>query len=514
MADDFERDPERADVAPSDATNDEDAAAGNSRVPAESTSDGSETVCENGVPEGPDSDADSTAASQTKVLDNPCEDAIPDVEPTVERPIVDETAERHSVADSESPQDDATAKRPRIHKPKRRRVVLLAILAIAVVGIAALVGVSLTGVPDKASVSADALERVSIPVYDGGTFGASSALSATSAKVTSRSHVQEAPSDDDKIAGATGYAQAEVIVTFTGDSVYAEKSAVLTYASVNGSWVGVGDETDAEVAWTATAGVDQDKVLENISAVLDRAEQTLDEDEDATTNLTLVGLYATGDVTILSESFDADEQTDTLKIACARTYEFESYSCELTVTFKFRPGTGAWEIQDVGVSEGSKTHSYEPLESSWTGDLADATSAEGKPTCSGAALTGLTVKVESVTEDESDTTMQAAFTGTVHYHGYPEKDASSTDGDVELEDVEFTATLLDGTDEVTGSNLAFTGTVVADDDTLVSITIGFGTEDDASAITAVVTTTYTYTETLLFIPYDKTVTYTDTYSLT
>ena len=92
-------------------------------------------------------------------------------------------------------------------------------------------------------------------------------------------------------------------------------------------------------------------------------------------------------------------------------------------------------------------------------------------------------------------------------------DASSCNGDTNLDAVPFSATLVGGHNEATGSDLTFVATLPEDVGGTVTLTLGFGTEDDPGEVVALVQTTYPHTGSILFIPYEETLTYTDVFSL-
>ena len=61
--------------------------------------------------------------------------------------------------------------------------------------------------------------------------------------------------------------------------------------------------------------------------------------------------------------------------------------------------------------------------------------------------------------------------------------------------------------------LEFVATLPEDVDGTVTLTLRFGTEDDPGRVEALVESSHTYTDAILFIPHERTVTYTDAFSL-
>lgn len=433
------------------------------------------------------------------------------VEPTVARPLVSAT--------TPSPQVETSSK----EKPSKRFVAFLGrhwlavtlIVAFVVVAIAILIvyGADVISVPDEEVVSADAKSRVTAPDYDGGSFGSEDVLTRRSITVREITSLEEALDEDENSADASAHASAEVLVVYQGSTVRAEVTTTLGYAYIDGEWVAEGEVTNEQIAWSALSGVDTDKVLENISIILARAERSLDEDSDDANELSLSEIYTSGDITITSETFDEDEQTDTLEISCVSESAYSSYSCEITVCFTFMAASGQWEVSTIEVSEGAKDISYAALEGTWTGTfqsqtLEDSSGAEGK--CLAAQGASLELVIESASETSDGVEIIGTVSGIAHLHAAAESNSSSNDGDTSFTEVSFTATLID--EEENGS-LTFEATLPEQVGGTVSLTICFGSSDDTSDITATVETTYPYTETFLFLTYDQTVTYTDSYVL-
>ena len=392
---------------------------------------------------------------------------------------------------------------------------LLALLAVAMVACLALAFAHASGVPDNATIDADARERVAAPAYDAGSFGADDILVPREVAVRATKRSATAIDSSEAQFGASGYASADVLVTFSGSSVRAEKSATLGYARVNGAWIGIGDEADTQLAWEALAGVDQKKVVANVDELLARAEASFGEagaqGSTAAGELSLADIYADADVEVVSENYDAEAQTDALSLRLTKASSYEAYVCDLAVTFSFRPASGQWEVSEISASKNAKTRVFDPLESTWQGTFQSQETSGTK--CLGARRDGLTLSITGNETADGTTRLTGTISGLAHYHEHPSSDAESSEGDKRFEDVPFTATLVGGHNEATGSDLTFVATLPEEVGGTVTVTLGFGTTDDPSRVTAVVQTTFPHTGSFLFIPFEETITYEDTFVL-
>ena len=447
-------------------------------------------------------DADATVAGRTARLDDRAE------QPTERRPAVGEQA---SDPNEEPPRlRDVTGTagsylRGRLEAlgslvgTHRGATVILALMAVCLVAGMIVAGTSSASLPTHDAVVSDAWSLVSAPTYRSGSFGQDDVLAAREVEVRSVERVE----------GADGGERAEavVLVTYEGEAVSAEKLATIDYVRSGDSWSAEGGTRDERVSWRTGTGVDDEKVVRNIGVVLARADRELGSDEGG---LSLADLYDGAEVTVDRSAFDAEAQTSTLDLTCTRAGSFESYVCQLAVTFGFRQTSGEWEIEDVSVGEGAFSRSLEPIVGTWEGVFSAQTTDGTK--CLAAREAGLVVTV-----DDAAASSGTVITGTVscvaHYHEHPGDDAPSCAGDLELVDVPFTATLVDGHDDATDSDLAFVATLPEDVDGTTTLTLGFGTADDPARAVAVVETSYQHTGSFLFFPYDETITYADTFAL-
>lgn len=101
-----------------------------------------------------------------------------------------------------------------------------------------------------------------------------------------------------------------------------------------------------------------------------------------------------------------------------------------------------------------------------------------------------------------------------HYHERLESDQTTNSGDTLLERQSFTGTIDSSLDEDEENGLTVECSTTGSPDGDLEFTLVFGTDDDPSTVLAYVTSTHTYEESfLLFIPYQTTAEFTDTYLL-
>lgn len=376
-------------------------------------------------------------------------------------------------------------------------VALVALVSAALLALGALADAS--DLPSDELVAQDAAKRVAAPSYSPGSYGSDGVLVFRGVEVIARDRVnaiEGAPSE-----GADAFATVTVIATFSSGSMRAEKSAVLGFARVGGSWVAAGSEEGGTTAWHALSGVDQGKVLAGMSSLLSRAGGSEGEE-----SVSLAGLYSGGTFEVVSEEFDEEAQSDRLVISCSRTDGFASYSCELAATFALRPASGQWELVDATASEGATTPSLDAVVGAWSGTF-QSQSTEGTR-CLAAREGGLEVAVTGYDAAGATPTITGTVTGIAHYHAHPSSDAASCEGDLAFADVPFTARLV--SDE---GGLTFSATLPQDVDGTLELTLRFGTEERPDEVEAVLKTTYPHTKTVIFFPVEETLTYEDVFLL-
>lgn len=431
---------------------------------------------------------------------------LPDREdaPTERRPPVDAEAPR---AETEPPHlHDVTstagdylrgrwASLTGLIRAHRAAAALAAVVVVAAVVAAVALAASGPDLPSEQLVSEDATARLETPEYSSGSFGWEDILVPREVEVRSISR------DDD-----SGGAVAEVLVTYSGShGVVAEKAATLRYAQEDGAWEATGEPEDVRVSWHVTEGVDESRVIENVSVVLERAERSLGQGE--ADEPTLAEIYAGAEVSVEGAEFDEEAQTESLELVLVREGAYERYECRIGLSLAFRSSSGQWEIAEASVSDGAKERSLEPLLGTWEGTF-QSQETDGRK-CLAAREAGLTVTISSVRGDSGAEQVTGTITGVAHYHAAPSDDAASTDGDAQLSEVSFTATLTEESD----ATLTFEGTLPEDVGGTVTLALSFGSAEDPSQVTARVTTAYVHEESFLFVSYDESATYTDLFSL-
>lgn len=398
---------------------------------------------------------------------------------------------------------------------RRHRVasVALGVLAVAVVGLLALAFAHTGNVPSQDFVAQDAPTRLEAPAYDPGLYGADDILVARQTDVKRVARTPGAIQSTGAQFGASGYAQADVLVSYSGKAVSAQTTATLGYARTNDAWQPTGSPENVQTAWTALAGVDQKKVVANVSALLAQAEADFDNAgaSQAARSMTLAQVYDGARVSVEAESFDADAQTDSLTLTLVKASAFEAYTCTLNVVFSFSPASGQWGVSELACSKDAKTRTFDPVLGSWEGTFQSQATDGSK--CLAAGDKGLAITISKARSDANTDQLTGTVSGLAHYHDHPADDSRECEGDTVFEDVAFTATLVGGRDDATGSNLAFVATLPEEVGGTVTVTLGFGTADDPQRVTALVKTTYPHTGSFLFIPYEETIVYEDLFVL-
>lgn len=374
-------------------------------------------------------------------------------------------------------------------------------------------------VPGADFVEKDAWTRLGAPEYAPGVFGSQDNLYMSEVKVDSQRRVVRTNDSSQAQFGASGYAEAHVTAKFGNGSVVATKTATLSYAKVGSTWQGIGGEADASVSYEAVAGVPRTQVLANLDDLLAEGERSLKAATKTAggstggAGLTLAQIYDGAKVSVESEDFDGEAQTETVSLTCVKASSFESYTCRLTTHFAFRPVNGVWEVESVEVNDDAKTRTFQPLVGTWEGTFQSQETDGAK--CLGAGANPLSVTFEAAETADGDA--GARLTGSIsalaHFHEHPSADSAACDGDEALADVRLVANYYGGHNADVDSDLAFVAALPEEVGGTVTVTFGFGVGGDPTQAVARVQTTYPHKGTFLFIPYDQTITYTDVYLL-
>lgn len=392
-------------------------------------------------------------------------------------------------------------------------------ILVACVFILASAALHARNVPGADFVEKDAWGRLSAPEYAPGVFGSQDNLYMNEVKVDSQRRVVRTNDSSQAQFGASGYAEAHVTAKFGNGSVVATKTATLSYAKVGSTWQGIGGEADASVSYEAVAGVPRTQVLANLDDLLTEGERSLkaatktEGGSTGGTGLTLAQIYDGAKVSVESEDFDGEAQTETVSLTCVKASSFESYTCRLTAHFAFRPVNGVWELESVEVNDDAKTRTFQPLVGTWEGTFQSQETDGAKCLGAGASPLSVTFEAAETADGDAGARLSGSISALAHFHEHPSADSAACDGDEALADVRLVANYYGGHNDDVDSDLAFVAALPEEVGGTVTVTFGFGAGGDPTQAVARVQTTYPHKGTFLFIPYDQTITYTDVYLL-
>ena len=392
-------------------------------------------------------------------------------------------------------------------------------ILVACVFILASAALNTRNVPGADFVEKDAWARLGAPEYAPGVFGSQDNLYMSEVKVDSQRRVVRTNDSSQAQFGASGYAEAHVTAKFGNGSVVATKTATLSYAKVGSTWQGIGREADASVSYEAVAGVPRTQVLANLDDLLAEGERSLKAAAKAAggstggAGLTLAQIYDRAKVSVESEDFDGEAQTETVSLTCVKASSFESYTCRLTTHFAFRPVNGVWEVESVEVNDDAKTRTFQPLVGTWEGTFQSQETDGAKCLGAGASPLSVTFEAAETADGDAGARLTGSISALAHFHEHPSADSAACDGDEALADVRLVANYYGGHNADVDSDLAFVATLPEEVGGTVTVTFGFGVGGDPTQAVARVQTTYPHKGTFLFIPYDQTITYTDVYLL-
>lgn len=392
-------------------------------------------------------------------------------------------------------------------------------ILVACVFILASAALHARNVPGADFVEKDAWARLSAPEYAPGVFGSKDNLYMSEVKVDSQRRVVRTNDSSQAQFGASGYAEAHVTAKFGNGSVVATKTAILSYAKVGSTWQGIGGEADASVSYEAVAGVPRTQVLANLDDLLAEGERSLKAAAKTAggstggTELTLAQIYDGAKVSVESEGFDGEAQTETVSLTCVKASSFESYTCRLIAHFAFRPVNGVWEVESVEVNDDAKTRTFQPLVGTWEGTFQSQETDGAKCLGAGASPLSVTFEAAETADGDAGARLTGSISALAHFHEHPSADSAACDGDEALADVRLGANYYGGHNDDVDSDLAFVAALPEEVGGTVTVTFGFGAGGDPTQAVARVQTTYPHKGTFLFIPYDQTITYTDVYLL-
>lgn len=382
----------------------------------------------------------------------------------------------------------------------------LAVVIIGVFGIVWLT-INLLDAPTFAKIEADMAELLPSYEYAGGTYGPDLSIPLSGIAITERSSTQTPEGmEATNVVGRGAYA-VETEATFDDGKIRVVRDVGATYVRGDDDWYVTGELAERGTSFTARSGVDENKVLANVGAILDAA--------SAGAETSLTDVYADGTFSIVGNVFreaaDKDTATNDVTIHCAKDNGFYAYEGNVIAHFAFESGT--WALRSAEGDGQIGTRTYGPLVGTWTGGLVD-TQSNGA-SCYGAQGHELVVTIDSIGDpSEGRSQVKGSITTLAHYHRTLEEEALSTEGDTVVEQVSFSGSLRTTRDETTGSNLTMECTTTGNPRGELEFTLSFGTDEDPSAVVARVASTYSFEElVLLLIPHQTTASFVDTYLL-
>ena len=393
-----------------------------------------------------------------------------------------------------------------LSKHQRGLGIGLAIGVIAVLGIVWF-ALNVLDAPAYQKIEQDLANRLPTLDYAGGTYGPDLQIPLSNVAVTERSATKtpEGMEAGEGIGSAAYGVEAEA--TYDDGKIRAVHDVGTTYVRNNGEWTMTDELVERGLSYTARAGVDEQKVLDNANTILEAA--------SSSGGTSLADIYSNGSFSVVGNVFkeaaDKNTATNDVTLHCKKEGGFYAYEGNVIAHFAFESGT--WNLRSVEASEQAAARTFSPLMGTWRGELSSTTS--NGATCYGARDAALQITIESVGDPTGGKgQVQGTITTLAHYHRKLEKNADKTTGDTMLERVNFTGTIWAERDEGMGSNVTVecktTGSAQGD----VEFTLAFGTDDDPSAVLARVTSTHAYEEPILmFLPHQTTAKFIDTYTL-
>ena len=444
--------------------------------------------------------AEGAATEEGAAQDQPLEDTVSQEVSTAHMPHVD-PADRDEVDPSLGDVARTAGKYARGRMDKVREFFATHLVVVGVSCVCLLVAIfaavmfarDLASMPEIGSVERDARDHLSTANYEPGEFGSDERLALTSVSVSGRQKAK----DDINSCTAT------VNLLYANNSVQSSQRATLGYVRKDGIWECIEASSPTDTISSATNGVSDSALLGGIDSILRKAETSFKSPEEGASSLSLLTLYRDAEITVVDRFFDESAQTYDAKLHLKRTSTFTAYECTVTASFTFRQGTGVWELTKANASSGAKEVVLTPLIGTWQGAFQAQTSSDAK--CFGAKEGGITINITSVDAGK----ISGTFSGLAHFHTPPQADADNNAEDVAVTDVSF-----EGKVDATSSGISFTCTTPEDARGRLTLRLDFGSPDNPESATASLTSEFDYEDILLFIPYDRTATFTDSFTLT
>lgn len=324
---------------------------------------------------------------------------------------------------------------------------VLVLLSLALLSAVIVFFIRVSNVPSTDTVIADARTRAAAPTWTPGEYDADESLLLTGIEVVSRTRSTTAISSDAAQFGATGYANSEVRLTYTGNALVATKMTKLGYANTQG-WNAIGDEESQSVTYQATSGVSTTKVLDAIGDVLAK----LDE-KNPNEALSYSSRFSGATFTVLDAGFDREQQTCWVRMSGVSPTFFGSLTCEITASFTFDASTGTWTLDTVTPTAGLK-YDYSGLVGTWKGTFVSCEASSGSP-CYAGRTNPLTLTVTSAGFSRDQLVLTGTAEGVVHNHGALNTSYRWYPGDTEFKNASVSLT----TSGTIGDQIQVSGTV-------------------------------------------------------
>ena len=345
------------------------------------------------------------------------------------------------------------------HAHQRTIGLVAALLVVCILG-AVWLTINLLDAPTYTSIEKDIAAAIPTYTYAGGTYGPDLEIPLSSVAVTKRTGTRtpEGMEASERV-GSVAY-DVEAEATYDDGKMHVVRNVDTTYVHKDDSWHMTGELADRGLSLSARSGVDESKVLASLDSILDAVSKSED--------ISLAELYEDGSFSIVGNSFkeaaNKDTATNDVTIHCSKQDGFVAYEGNVTARFAFE-----W------------SHKFE-------------------------------VTIDSVGDASSNGKVTGSITVLAHYHGKLTNKADSSEGDKLVERVPFTGVINTDRDKKTGNDLRLEATTTGTAEGELSFVMSFGTSDDPSEVTAKVTTTHTYQETVLFfIPHQTTSKFVDNY---
>ena len=426
-------------------------------------------------------------------------------------------------AESASPDDDpnlrevantagkfVSAKRHRISEVFSKHQCALGIgLAVAVIVVLGAVWLvlNLVDAPTYTKIEEDIAARLPTLDYAGGTYGPDLQIPLSDVAVTDRAGTKtpEGMEAGEGVGSAAYGVEAEA--TYDNGVIRAVHNVGATYVRTDGTWGIVGELAERGTSFTARAGVDEQKVLNNVDAILEAA--------SASGATSLADIYSDGSFSVVGNVFkeaaDKNTATDDITIHCQKDNGFFSYDGNVIARFAFEAGT--WTLRSAEANAQAGMRTFTPLVGTWGGELSTTTSTGA--ICYGARENPIQVTIDTVGDPSGGRgQVQGTISVMAHYHEKLQRQQDSTKGDTMLDRVGFTGTIWAENDEGLGSNVTVECKTTGTTQGTVEFTLSFGTDADPSAVIARVTSTHSYDEPILWlVPHQTTAKFVDTYTL-